>query len=95
MSSAAPPPAQIIPLARTMSAPAAFAFCFVPVVIGLALAVAFHLKVVLPRFGTGSSDLNRMVELGKRLDAPLSDVPTAVFVGDSVTVEGIDAALVA
>lgn len=77
-----------------MSAPAAFAFCFAPLVIGLALAVGFHLKVVLPRFGTGSSDLNRMVELGKRLDTPLTDAPTAVFVGDSVTVEGIDAALV-
>ena len=95
MTSAAPPPAQIIPFARTMSAPAAFAFCFAPLVIGLALAVGFHLKVVLPRFGTGSSDLNRMVELGKRLDSPLSDTPTTVFVGDSVTVEGIDASLVA
>lgn len=78
-----------------MSAPAAFAFCFAPLVIGLAVAVGVHLKVVLPRFGTGSGDLNRMVELGERLDAPMNDVPTAVFVGDSVTVEGIDASLVA
>lgn len=54
-----------------------------------------HLAFVLPAFGTGSNDLNRMIEIGRLLDKGLSDKPTLVFIGDSVTVEGIDSDLVA
>lgn len=94
MSAPAPPHPQEIPFARSYSSAKAFAFCFIPVFLGLAAAVTFHLFVVLPAFGTGSSDLNRMVEVGRLLDKGLSDQPTLVFIGDSVTVEGIDSKLV-
>lgn len=95
MSAPAPPPARVIPFAATLSPMSAFAHCFIPTLIGLGLALAIHLGVILPRFGTGSTDLNRMVDLGRRLDARLDDVPTLAFIGDSVTVEGIDAREVA
>ncbi len=78
-----------------MPAISAFLFCFIPVVLGLGAALGVHLKVLMPRFGTGNVDLNRMIEVGHRLDTPLSDKPSLVFIGDSVTVEGIDSTIVA
>lgn len=77
-----------------MTEPRAFVFCVVPVLVGLAVAVALQLGVILPRVGTGSPDLNRMMAVGKLLNTSLSEEPTLVFVGDSVTVEGIDAGIV-
>jgi lysophospholipase L1-like esterase len=95
MSAPATPVPPPIPVAQGLSPAKAFAFCFVPVAAGVGLAVAFHLFVVLGWLGTGSPDLNRMVALGERLDEPSPTEPTLVFIGDSVTVEGIDASIVA
>lgn len=94
MSAPTPPPPPDIAIASRLSAPAAFAWCAVPSLLGLALAVVLQLGFMLPKFGTGSSDLNRMIELGRHLGSPYR-TPTAVAVGDSVTVEGIDASVVA
>jgi len=74
-----------------MSPTLGFAFCALPAVIGLLAAIAIHMGLVLPAVGTGSPDLNRMIALGVRLDTPLDEEPTLVFLGDSLTVEGIDA----
>ncbi len=63
--------------------------------LGLAAAVAFQLFVVMPRLGTGSPDLDRMVAIGRFLDTPLNTQPTLVCIGDSNTVEGIDASIIA
>ncbi|MBS0195814.1 MAG: hypothetical protein JSR77_03565 [Planctomycetes bacterium] len=95
MSAPSPPSPSEIPFAKDYSPTKAFAHCFLPVVVGLAVALGVHMRFVLPRLGTGSPDLNRMIQMGHRLDTPLSDAPTLVFVGDSVTVEGIDASIVA
>ncbi|MEI7658018.1 MAG: hypothetical protein WCK33_08140 [Phycisphaerae bacterium] len=95
MSAPAPHAHAPIPFAQGLSPAKAFAFCFLPTAAGLGLAVAFHLFVVLRVLGTGSPDLNRMVALGLRLDEPPPKEPTLVFIGDSVTVEGIDASTVA
>jgi hypothetical protein len=72
---------------------AAFAWVLGPLVVGLGLAVALLIYGVLPRFGAGSTDLNRMIAMGSHLDAGYG-APAVVFVGDSVTVEGIDAGVV-
>ena len=95
MSAPAPPPPPEIAFAERFSAPVAFAWCAVPTLLGLALAVAAQLGYLLPRFGTGSSDLNRMVALGLHLERPYQASAVAAAVGDSVTVEGIDAGIVA
>ncbi len=72
---------------------AAFAWVLGPLVVGFGLAVALLIYGVLPRFGAGSTDLNRMIAMGSHLDAGYG-APAVVFVGDSVTVEGIDAGVV-
>ncbi|MCC6971436.1 MAG: hypothetical protein IT434_14575 [Phycisphaerales bacterium] len=72
-----------------------FLFWAIPTLIGLAFSAAFQLGFLLPKFGTGSSDLDRCIELAKLYDQGLSDEPTVVFIGDSLTVEGIDASAVA
>ncbi|MBX3410516.1 MAG: hypothetical protein KF859_11595 [Phycisphaeraceae bacterium] len=82
-----------IPWAKGMKPWAAFAWVVCPLVVGLALGVALLMYVVLPRFGAGSTDLNRMIALGKHLDSGYQRA-AVVFVGDSVTVEGIDAGVV-
>lgn len=95
MSAPAPPPPHQIEFAPRLSAPAAFSFAFLPVVAGLGAAAVIHFSVVLPRLGVGSSDLNRMVALGHHLESPApAGTRTAFAVGDSVTVEGIDADIV-
>ncbi len=83
-----------IPAARGLTPASAFASCMLPTAAGVAAAVAFHLFVVLACLGTGSPDLNRMIALGQRLDEGSPTTPTVVFIGDSVTVEGIDASIV-
>lgn len=93
MSAPAPPPAPEIPYARRFSTPGCFAWCFAPSLVGLALAMMFQLWFMLPRFGTGSSDLNRMVALGQHVRSTFPP-NSAIALGDSVTVEGIDASIV-
>lgn len=73
--------------------PLAFLYVAVPTLIGLGLAVVLHLRVVLPAIGAGATDVTRGAVIGQFLDTPF-EKPTAVFVGDSVTVEGIDTAFV-
>jgi hypothetical protein len=79
---------------RSGSAIRVFLFFAVPVLIGCGLAFLVHDRLVLPRIATGSPDVTRVVEISRKLDAALSP-NTAVFVGDSVTVEGVDARVAA
>lgn len=95
MTAPALPSSPSIPCVHGLSPVKAFAFCFVPTGAGVGLAMAFHFLVVLGWLGTGSPDLNRMVALGERLAEPPPVEPTLAFIGDSVTVEGIDASIVA
>jgi hypothetical protein len=79
---------------------AMFAFCVAPTLIGVALAVALHLRVVIPSLGVGSNGLTRMVRLGEHLaaikdTASSASKPRVCVLGDSVSVEGIDAAAIA
>lgn len=71
-----------------------FVFWSVPIIIGLALSAAFQLGFLLPKVGTGSSDLDRCIELSRLYDSGFATEPTVVFIGDSLTVEGIDASAV-
>lgn len=74
------------------------AFCLAPAVLGVGAAIALHLTVVLPSMGAGSNGLTRIVRLGQHLDGLRDQAHSkrrACVVGDSVSVEGIDAALVA
>jgi len=87
-------PRSALAFGERRGAVAAFLFAGVPLLVGLAIALALHLKVVLPELGTGASDVTRVIAVGELLDTPL-DPGTVVFVGDSVSVEGIDARLVA
>lgn len=68
-----------------------FLFWTIPTLVGLAFSAAFQLGFLLPKFGTGSSDLDRCIELSKLYDQGFAAEPTVVFIGDSLTVEGIDA----
>ncbi len=95
MSAPSPPPPEDIPFAERLGSPKTFAYWVIPTVLGLLAAVVFHLLVVMPRFGTGSPDLDRMIAIGQLLDSPLNSEPTLVCVGDSTTVEGIDASIIA
>jgi hypothetical protein len=79
--------------AESQGALRTFAFWGLPTLLGLALAVALQLLVIFPRMGAGSADLDRCVALGSLYANGLSDQPTVVCIGDSVSVEGIDAAI--
>lgn len=73
------------------------AYCVVPSLVGVALGVAIHLFVVLPTIGVGSNGLTRMVRLGEHLAAierTRSEKPRVCVLGDSVSVEGIDASAI-
>jgi len=63
-----------------------------PVAIGLAIAFVLLREVAIPRLGL--SQTQRIKELITRLDNGLGDKPTLVFLGNSVTVEGVDASIV-
>lgn len=75
----------------------ALLFCLVPSIAGVAIAVALHLFVVLPTVGVGSNGLTRMVRLGEHLasiEGARADKPRVCVLGDSVSVEGTDAAAI-
>lgn len=59
---------------------------------GVALAAAMLVGWLIPTVGLGGVD--RIRQLGRHLDAPRDGRPTAVVLGDSVAMEGVDAALV-
>jgi hypothetical protein len=64
--------------------------CVLSAGLGVAIGLALLLGVILPALGYGYAD--RIVNIGERLDGPsFADRPTAVFLGSSVVVEGIDA----
>jgi hypothetical protein len=44
-----------------------FLFWAIPTLVGLAFSAAFQLGFLLPKFGTGSSDLDRCIELSQAL----------------------------
>lgn len=94
MSAPPPPPFAEIPFARRLGPWRAFAFCAIPTLLGLTAAAAAHFFVVLPTLKLGSTGLDRVVALASHLRESPPDTPRLVFVGDSVTVEGIDASLV-
>ncbi len=83
-----------VPRTGNLSATGAFAFISLPVIAGLCTAALLHFTLIMPRIGVGSPDLNRAVQLGHHLDSsPYATGTWAVAVGDSVTVEGFDAAI--
>lgn len=72
-------------------------FCTIPPLVGVLLAVAIHLFVVLPAIGVGSNGLTRMVRLGEHLatiEGTRAGKPRVCVLGDSVSVEGIDASAI-
>lgn len=81
--------------AESIGARRTFAFWVMPMLLGFALSAGFQLGVLLPKYGTGSADLDRCIELGKLYERGFADQATVVFIGDSISVEGIDAAAVA
>lgn len=81
--------------AESVGALRTFTFWALPMLVGFALSAGFQLGVLLPKFGTGSLDIDRCVEISKLYQRGFADQPTVVFIGDSVSVEGIDAAAVA
>ena len=60
--------------------------------LGHALGFVLLVNVVLPKIGLGS--VERIVQLGRHLDAPLLPAPTLALVGNSITREGVDTRLV-
>jgi hypothetical protein len=68
-----------------------FLFWVAPVLVGLGVALVIHLFVIFPTLGAGAPDVQRGIELGRRIEQGFAQAPSAVFIGDSVTVEGIDA----
>lgn len=60
--------------------------------LGAAVGGVILVCVLIPRLGLG--DVERIIQLGYHLDQTRSGSPYAVFLGDSVTMEGIDAAIV-
>lgn len=64
-----------------------------PVAAGVGIAMVVLWKVVLPSIGLGG-DVQRIVELASHLSEGYPG-PTAVFLGNSLTVEGVDAGIVA
>lgn len=60
--------------------------------LGAALAALVLSELYLPRFGIGT--VERIAALGGHLSSPYHDHPTAVSLGNSVTLEGMDAAIV-
>lgn len=60
--------------------------------LGAVLGFVLLVKVVLPITGVGS--VQRIVELGRHLNEPLTPAPTIAFLGNSITREGIDIRLV-
>jgi hypothetical protein len=65
---------------------------------GLVVAIVGSLAVVFPLIGTGSVDQDRKIALGRAVEsgviASANALRRAVFLGDSVSVDGIDAAIV-
>jgi len=61
--------------------------------VGAAVGFLLLTKIVLPITGVGS--VERIVQLGRHLDAPLAPTPTIAFLGNSITREGIDTRVVA
>ena len=59
--------------------------------LGAAIALALNIWVIIPALGPGN--VARLAALGGRIDS--GPGPTVVFVGNSITVEGIDASVVA
>lgn len=72
-----------------------FTMCLGMCVVGLGLALAVQSTVVYDTLKTGSKDLDRCVEISRLYDTPMSDRPTVVCIGDSVSVEGLDASIIA
>jgi hypothetical protein len=72
--------------------------CGCSILMGLFIALTASLFVIFPLLGTGSLDQDRKLALGESLSNGLLERtngrPTAVFLGDSVSVDGIDALLV-
>ncbi|HVU88617.1 MAG TPA: SGNH/GDSL hydrolase family protein [Pirellulales bacterium] len=60
--------------------------------LGAVLGLVLLVKVVLPTFGVGS--VERVVQLGRHLDQPLTPAPSVAFLGNSITREGVDTRLV-
>lgn len=67
------------------------ALCLIGPALGVALAIAMLVGVILPTLGYGVAD--RIIAVGERLDSPLDGA--IVFLGSSVVEEGIDARSVA
>ncbi|MCA9295495.1 MAG: hypothetical protein KC983_03240, partial [Phycisphaerales bacterium] len=64
--------------------------CVLSAALGVAIALMLLMWVILPTLGYGYAD--RIIAIGERLNGPsFEDRPTAVFLGSSVVVEGIDA----
>ena len=77
-----PSPSIVGVMARILIAPA----------VGVVLAALLLFYVLLPTIGLGS--VERIAALGKHLEHRIAHRPTAVFLGNSITREGIDARLV-
>lgn len=87
-----------VPCARRMSAMRAAVLCGLSILAGLVVAIVGSLAVVFPLIGTGSVDQDRKIALGRAVEsgviASANALRRAVFLGDSVSVDGIDAAIV-
>ena len=59
---------------------------------GAVLAFVLLTKVILPITGVGS--VERIVQLGRHLNAPFEPQPTIAFLGNSITREGVETRLV-
>jgi hypothetical protein len=93
MSTISEPPVQTPTDTRSSGAAAATILRMVCLpALGAILAFVLLAKVVLPITGVGS--VERIVQLGRHLDTELSPAPMIVFVGNSITREGINARLV-
>jgi hypothetical protein len=81
-----------------MSAMRAAVLCGLSILAGLVVAIVGSLAVVFPLIGTGSVDQDRKIALGRAVEsgviASANALRRAVFLGDSVSVDGIDAAIV-
>ncbi|MEM7230454.1 MAG: hypothetical protein AAF432_16770 [Planctomycetota bacterium] len=66
--------------------------CLLLPAIGVVCAYLLLRVAVLPTIGYGYAE--RLIAIGERLDTSMADQPTAIFLGSSVVVEGIDASIV-
>ncbi len=67
--------------------------CVASPIAGAAVAFWLLVTVLIPTIGVG--DVQRIIDLGAKLESPITPQPTAAIIGNSVLIEGINASMVA